>query len=202
MNFVPTPPVDAASPLPNAPSRIPGSDPSMRGSSAFKYTMDRCSPVDSLCAEHSHRGEDPHADPLNGALSQMLCHPSLPCIPLLNPYGLIRICHAPPAPLLINQVTNNIPAVLFNATSEFSRPGRRTASLSRQSGKKWQRGAADRETGGTVCACIFFFSGWKRLSVQTVAADHRPVQRRTSDRGFPMHSRCSYRKPVWTVHQM
>lgn len=87
----------------------------------------------------------------------MLCHPSLPCIPLLNPYGLIRICHAPPAPLLINQVTNNIPAVLFDATSEFSHPGRRTASLSRQSGKKWQRGAADQETGGTVCACIFFF---------------------------------------------
>lgn len=57
----------------------------------------------------------------------------------------------------MNQVTNNIPAVLFNATSEFSRPARRTASPSRQSGKKkWQWGAADRETGGTVCACIFF----------------------------------------------
>lgn len=35
-----------------------------------------------------------------------------------------------------------------------------------------------------------FFSGWKRLSVQTVAADQRLVLRSTSDKGSPMHWGC------------
>lgn len=171
-------------------SAFPASDWSMWGSSAFKYKMDRCSLVDSLCAEHS--GREPHADPLNGALSRTLCHPSLPCIPLLNHYGLIRgdthlpcsSCATPHQP----SDQQYLRCLTLHLHSVLSVPGQRlgwgvvkkVAEESRWLGHRWNR----------VRMFSFFFLGWRRLSVQTVAADHRLVLRGTSDRGLPKHGGC------------
>lgn len=134
---------------------------------------------------------DPHPNPLNGALSQMLCHPSLPCIPLLNHYGLIRgDTHLPRSSCATpHQLSDQqyLCCLTPHPNSAFPVAGQH---LRWGIVKKWQRRADDRETGGTVCACFLFFSGWKRLPVQTVAADHRLVLRSTRDRGFPIHCGC------------
>lgn len=65
-------------------------------------------------------------------------------------------------------------------------------------------------TGRQVESCahafFFFFSGRKRLSVQTVAADQRLVLKEHERQGIPnallSTVEAFYRKPVWTVHQM
>lgn len=131
---------------------------------------------------------DPHADPLNGALSQMLCHRSLPCIPLLNHYGLIRgdthlpcsSCAAPHYPSDRQYHRCKTP----HLNSVFLVAGQRLCW-----GIVEKSGGGEQLTGRQVELCahvFFFFSGWKRLSVQTVAADQRLVLRSTSDKGFPM----------------
>lgn len=102
---------------------------------------------------------DPHADPLNGALSQMLCHRSLLCIPLLNHYGLIRVdthlprssCAAPHQPSdqqYLYCLKPYLNSVLLVAGQPLC-----WGSVE----KKWQQRVDNRKTGGAVCACFLFF---------------------------------------------